>query len=95
MSITATIQTVDSAGNAAPGVKITYAISIPPTGTGLAFDATPHTLTSDSNGLISFAVAPGATYLFWSGLNAPISVAIPATATSPYQLANWTYNVVT
>lgn len=94
MSITATIQTVDSAGNAAPNVSITYAMTIAPTGNGLAFNATPATLTSDSNGLISFSVAVGATYSFWSGLNAPLTFLIPTNATSPYQLANWTYNIV-
>lgn len=87
-----TFFTTDPAGNVVGGVTISYALTIPQTGTGLALDANPHIVTSDNTGLVQIPMEPGATYKLWSALNAPVLVAIPATATSPYQLPNWTYN---
>jgi hypothetical protein len=87
-----TFYTTDPAGNVVGGVTISYALTIPQTGTGLALDANPHTVTSDNTGLVSIPMEPGATYKLWSALNAPVLVTIPATATSPYALPNWTYN---
>jgi hypothetical protein len=87
-----TFFTTDPAGNVVGGVTISYALTIPQTGTGLALDANPHTVTSDNTGLVQIPMEPGATYKLWSALNAPILVTIPLTATSPYALPNWTYN---
>jgi hypothetical protein len=83
---------VDPGGNIESGITINYALCLPPSGSGIGYDSSPHTVTSDGSGLVQFEIVPGATYKFWSGLAAPVLVAIPASPANPYPLPDWTFS---
>jgi hypothetical protein len=82
---------VDTGGNTVSGVCIEYAMIQFPDGSGLVFDGTVHTATSDGTGLVQIPMIPGATYKLWSGVLDPVCIPIPADAESPYSLPNFIY----
>ena len=76
----------DEEGTAEEGVTVILRL-VAGVGSGIAFDSTTRTGTSDANGLVTFVnLTPGSTYTIKRGSGEAVRFTIPLTATTPYAL---------
>jgi hypothetical protein len=83
---------LDTAGNPAAGVIVSFRAVNGPTGSGEAYEGTPQHVVSDGTGQVQLPMTQGQSYKIWSGRKRPIFVEISADASSPYTLPSFEYS---